>query len=232
MLSCIIIDDEEGAIKVLENYIGKLDSIQLAATFTNAVDAFHYLKDNNTDLVLLDINLPEVDGFGLLDILEQRPMVIFTTAYSNYALKGFEYNAIDYLHKPIRFERFLLAIEKAIKWHSVNETDKEITAINLKVDGTMLQVNVSDIHYVESLGNYIKVHTKRKDYVVHMTMNEMEQTLPSDNFVRIHKSFIANASEITGISDNQLALSNESLPIGKTYKKYLREFLKKMSPDE
>ncbi len=225
MLNCIIVDDEEGARLILEDYISKLNYLHLSGKFANALDAFHFLKTNNVDVILLDVNMPEVSGFGLLNMLSHRPMVIFTTAYSDYALKGFDYNAIDYLHKPIRFERFVTAIEKALKWSQVTEERFDVSNITLKSDGVALQVNVSGILYIESLGNYIKVHTTGKNHIVHLTMNEIERMLPVKQFVRVHKSYIINA-DMAEESNEQLIINNTAIPVGKTYKKYFTEYMR------
>lgn len=227
-LSCIIVDDEVGSQLVLESYINKLNYAALVGIFSNAIEAFHFLKNNKVDVVLLDINMPEISGFGLLDMLLHKPAIIFTTAYSDFALKGFEYNAIDYLLKPIRFERFVVAMEKALKWSILNEDDKEIDAITLKADGITLRVPVVDIYFIESKGNYLKVHTNNKTIIVHMTMNEMEAILPARLFVRVHKSYIINANEIQKNNDEQVQVNEAIIPIGKTYKKYFTEFIKNL----
>jgi DNA-binding LytR/AlgR family response regulator len=225
-ISCIIVDDEEGAHKVLENYINKLGYIKLIGKFYNAIEAFHFLQTNKVNVILLDINMPEIDGFGLLDMLTAKPNVIFTTAYSDYALKGFEYNALDYLHKPIRFERFVVAMDKALKWNNIQHTDKEIEFITFNVNGVALSVHVADIYYIESLGNYVKVHVQNNIYVVHKTMNEIETQLPRRSFLRIHKSYIINFRKIQKSTNEQIQIHNATIPIGKTYKKYFAEFLK------
>lgn len=225
-LNAIIVDDEHGAQLVLENYIGKLNDVILTGKFNNAVEAFHFLKHNKVDVVLLDINMPEINGFALLDMLTHKPTVIFTTAYSDYALKGFEYNAVDYLHKPIRFERFVVAMEKARKWCSITGAENEKTTIELKIDGHVSSMPTADICYIESLGNYIKIHTRNKPVVVLMTMNEIEKKLPGSVFVRIHKSYIVNAQALVKVVNEQVQILDAYLPIGKTYKKYFSEYLK------
>lgn len=225
-LNCIIVDDEHGAQLVLENYIGKLNDFILTGKFNNAVEAFHFLKHNRVDVVLLDINMPEISGFGLLDMLIYKPTVIFTTAYSDYALKGFEYNAVDYLHKPIRFERFVVAMEKARKWSFIPGSESEKEFIKLKIDGRVSTIPAIDICYIESLGNYIKIHTGNKTIVVLLTMNEIEKKLPQSTFVRIHKSYIVNAAMIIKVAEDHVQILTVSLPIGKTYKRYFVEYLK------
>ncbi len=226
-LNCIIVDDEPGSHIVLETYLEKFGSATLLGKFFNAIDAFRFIKHNKVDIVLLDINMPEVDGFGLLDMIEHKPAVIFTTAYSDYALKGFEYGAIDYLHKPIRFERFVKAMEKAQKWCGIGQEEKNIAdEIQLKVDGFTRSIKTSDIMYVESFRNYIKVNTDDKALLVLMTMNEIETKLSGKIFIRIHKSYLVNMSRVTKVVNGKVFINNYFLPIGKTYKKYFEQFIK------
>jgi len=226
-LKCIIVDDETGAQRILEEYIGRLAYAELAGKFPNAIEAFHFIKHNKVDVVLLDINMPEVSGFGLLDMLEHKPMVIFTTAYSDHALRGFEYNAIDYLYKPIRFERFAVAMEKAQKWHRLPKTNADNEFLELKIDGRPTLIKASNICYIESRGNYIKLYTEaNNELMVLMTMNEIEDKLPRNIFIRVHKSYIINALKIQEIKNEQVLITNSFLPVGKTYKKYFLAFLK------
>ena len=159
-------------------------------------------------------------------MLEHKPVIIFTTAYSDYALKGFEYNAVDYLHKPIRFERFVKAIEKAGKWHTVRQgSTTTVEYLDIKIDGATRHIRISDIAYVESLGNYIKIHAAGSAPMVLMTMSDMEAKL-TDQFVRIHKSYLVNAANIQKVKADEVQVAGASLPIGKTYKKYFTEFIK------
>ena len=225
-MTCVIIDDEPRAHHVLQHYISKRDDIIVAGNCYDALAAYDFLQKNRVDLLFLDINMPEIDGFGLLDMLNPKPMVIITTAYTDHAMKGFEYNAIDYLHKPIRFERFITAIEKAGKWQQLAQAGSPST-IRIRIDGIMTELLAEDIYYTESLGNYIKLVCTSKTHLVLMPTRELEALLPLGKFVRIHKSYIVNASKITGSSYDSVTINGNALPIGKTYKKYFEEFLKK-----
>lgn len=229
MMKCIIVDDEMGAHHILEEYVARLDYAEITGKFTNAIEAFHFIKHVKVDVLLLDINMPQVSGFGLLEMLESKPLVIFTTAYSDYALKGFEYNAVDYLHKPIRFERFVIAMEKAQKWYGMQKTNTTAEYIELKVDGRLITIQTSNILYIESKGNYIKLYTQTDEVIVLMTMNEMEDKLPRNIFIRVHKSYIINVVKIREVENEKVLIANALLPIGKTYKKYFIEFLKSSS---
>jgi DNA-binding LytR/AlgR family response regulator len=229
-MTCVIIDDEPRAHHVLEHYISKRDDMVVAGNCHDALAAYTFLQKNRVDLLFLDINMPEIDGFGLLDMLNPKPMVIITTAYTDHAMKGFEYNAIDYLHKPIRFERFITAIEKAAKWKQLAETNNPST-IRIRIDGVMTELLADDIHYTESLGNYIKLVCSSKTHLVLMPTRELEELLPVGKFVRIHKSYIVNAGKIGSTSYDSVTVNGNTLPVGKTYKKYFEEFIRKAKAD-
>jgi DNA-binding LytR/AlgR family response regulator len=226
-LKCVIIDDEPGAIYILETYISMLHHLELIGRFSNAVTALNFLLTTKADVLLLDINMPELTGFQLLESMSQLPAVIMTTAYSDYAVKAFEYEVTDYLQKPIRFERFVKAIEKVQR-----RTAQQILAgptdeyIELKTDGLIRQVRFTDILYIESLRNYVKIYTLNKHFLVLMTIGELETQMPRRSFVRTHKSFIVNASKIDRMQNERLVLGHIELPIGKIYKKYFDEYIK------
>lgn len=224
-LSCIIVEDEEGSQYVLQKYMERLDYAEVSASFFNAIDALAYLRTNKTDVILLDINMPEQDGFALLDQLENKSIVIFTTAYSQYAMKAFEYNAIDYLYKPIHFERFSAAMEKARIWNNLLTQTRDTEQIQIRSDGRIVSLETTHIVYIESLGNYIKIHTPLKNYMALMTLNELEQVLPIKKFARIHKSYVINMDFITAITATDVHINEKNLPIGRTFKKL---FLMKM----
>lgn len=228
-LRCIIVDDEKGAHVILEHYISRLQQVTLEGRFYDAVQAYHFLRQNKIDLVLLDINLPEIDGFGLLEMLDQKPAVIFTTAYSDFALKSYDYNAVDYLHKPIRFERFVKAIEKAGRWHHSVPQEEPVDSVSFKIKGHTRSIAVRDIRYAESLGNYLALHTLQQKHIMLMKMHEIEQLLPKSMFVRVHKSYLINATCIDQPGDDQVLIGDKTIPIGKTYKKYFGEFYKMMA---
>lgn len=225
-LNCIIVDDEKGARVILEHYLSRLPQVALKGQFPDVLQAYHFLKQYKADLILLDINMPEIDGFGLLDMLEQRPPVIFTTASSDFALKSYDYHAVDYLHKPIRFERFVKAIEKAEKWIQAGTVEAPVESVSFRIRGRLLQLATQDILYAESLGNYLALHTRRQKHVVLMKMHEMEQLLPKSMFVRVHKSYLINMRSIDRWGDDQVQISDATIPVGKTYKKYFEEFSK------
>ncbi len=222
ILNCIVVDDEPRAHAVLKNYIEKLNSIKLQDSFYNTMEAFEHLRTHPVDLVLLDINMPELDGFSLIEMTTKMPMVIFVTAYTEYAHKSYDYGAIDYLHKPIRFERFVKAIDKALKWRKL--ICNELQEIEIKVDGRVRSLPTSEIRYIESLGNYSKLVLKNSSTLILTSLKELEEKLPRSSFIRIHKSFIVNISSVNEIKDSSMAVAGVELPIGKTYKKYIAEY--------
>lgn len=219
-----IVDDEPRAHKIIEAYISRLPEIELAGTFLNAVTAFDFFNRNKIDVVFLDITMPELDGFTFLRMLKKPPIVIFTTAHSEFALESYDYDAVDYLKKPIPYERFVKAVNKAVSLIVSKEPTKQLLDhIDLRIDGHMKAISFNEITYFQSLGNYIKIITTEKMLVTQMTTAEIEATLPRELFIRIHKSFIVNRSRIEKVSDDEIIAGNIKLPIGKTFKKYVKD---------
>lgn len=222
----LIVDDEPRAHTVLENYIARTPELELTGNCYNALEAIEFLKKNPVDLVFLDITMPEVNGFDLLRLLGKQPLIIFTTAHSEFALESYDYNAVDYLKKPISFARFIKAINKLTEW-----VEKGISlapakeTLDLKIDGSIKSVFMNQILYIQSLGNYVKLVVDKKVLITQITTAELEDILPRSQFLRIHKSFIVNKSRIDTILDDELVIGENTLPIGKTYKKYVKELL-------
>ncbi|MES2331029.1 MAG: LytTR family DNA-binding domain-containing protein [Bacteroidota bacterium] len=223
-IKVLIVDDEPRAHSVLQNYIARMPELELAGDCFNAIEAYQFLKKEEVQLLFLDITMPEIDGFGFLRMLETPPNVIFTTAHSEFAVESYDYNAIDYLKKPIPFERFLKAVNKAmhqIENHVAAVPQKK--SIELKIDGEMQPVQLDKIFYIQSLGNYVKIFMDKKNHLIQVTTKELEELLPKNAFLRIHKSFIVNRSRISQVSDEEIVLGETKLPIGKTFKKYVKE---------
>ncbi len=225
MINCLIIDDEPLALDVLESYISNVPELNLIARCNNAVESVEMLHSQKIDLIFLDINMPIIDGLSFLKSLNKPPLAILTTAYPNHAIESYELDVLDYLLKPIPFERFLKAVNKAISiiknLESTVVSEKSNKYIFIKVDGRMVKLNFDEILYVEGLKDYLKVHTKDKHYVTHMTMKKMEGTLPNNEFTRIHKSFILALHAVKSISGNTVETAKEALPIGAMYKDQL-----------
>jgi DNA-binding LytR/AlgR family response regulator len=220
----LIVDDEPRAHAVLHNYIERIPELELAGDCYNAIEAYQFLRKETVDLVFLDITMPEIDGFGFLRMLEKPVAFVFTTAHSDFALESYEYNAIDYLKKPIPFERFLKAVNK-----SMLSIENKVSAqtqkkdIELRINGELQTIPLDKIIYLQSLGNYVKVFLEKKHFLVQITTKDLEELLPKNLFIRIHKSFIVNRSRITRVGDEELWLADRTLPVGKTFKKYVKE---------
>jgi DNA-binding LytR/AlgR family response regulator len=226
-IKCLIVDDEVLAQDVLEKYIHATPTLKLAGKCDNAIDAIAFLHNNEVDLIFLDLNMPEMGGLDMLNTLTNPPRVIFTTAYSEYALESYEYGAVDYLLKPIKFERFMKAINKLAEQFFIREPEEaerepKSVSIFIKEDQVTYRVNTELIYFIEAYGNYLKVHTAEKTYVSRQTMQEMLNQLPEDEFIRVHKSYIISLSHIDSISGNRIKLKGEEIPVGETYKMELR----------
>ena len=227
-IKCLIVDDEVLAQDVIEKYILATPTLALEGKSDNAIDAIAFLHDHDVDLMFLDINMPEMGGLDMLNTLTNPPKVIFTTAYSEYALDSYEYGAVDYLLKPIKFERFIKAINKVVEQLRPNpaeskEEDHAASSIFIKEDQVTHQIKTSDIQFISAYGNYLKVHTSDKTYVVRETMHEMESLLPEEIFIRVHKSFIVSLSSIESISGNRINIKGEEIPVGEMYKLGLKD---------
>lgn len=224
--TCIIIDDELGAHRVLQNYISKLNEWACVKQFFNALEAYQFLKEVPVDLIFLDINLPELDGLAFIKMLNQSPQIIITSAYSEYAVDGFDLDVSDYLLKPIRFERFLKATEKAKEALLLKaQRETKVTYIDVKADGQLHRVLLSDVQYMQSIGNYIKIFLTTKNLITHFTTSEMEERLKGTSLIRVHKSFIVNTSYIKDMDEATIEIHKTLIPIGKTYKRYLDSML-------
>ena len=225
MITCIAIDDEPMALEVIERYCAKSDLVELKAVFREPVKAIEYLGREKIDLLLLDINMPDISGMQLVQTLSPRPLIIFTTAYSHYAVESYTLNAIDYLLKPITFDRFLAAVNKAVAalaGRSGATGNNEDPTIFFKSGPQTHQVKVRDILYLEKDGNYITAHLKDRNILIRETMGDIFDLVPAADFIRVHKSYIVAIQHISMIEVHQLIINNEKIPIGSTYRESLR----------
>jgi two-component system, LytTR family, response regulator len=227
-LKCIVVDDEPLAIEILEAYIEKTPYLQHMGSFTNGLDALQFLKNNTVDLILLDIQMPELTGFQLVSILDNPPFVIFTTAYDQYAIKSYELEAVDYLLKPIDLGRFLKAIEKVWKrkGNGVNvqapvteSQPAKDTFIFIKTEHRIQRVEKADILYIEGMKNYLRVITGSGKYMTLQSFRNMEELLAEPQFVRVHKSFMVAMDKIDSIERGRIRIGKNIIPIGDKYKK-------------
>lgn len=228
---CIIVDDEPAAHYVLANYIKQNPQLELVFQGYNGIEAMDYLRENKVDLMFLDINMPEISGMELLKIIPTHPKTILTTAYSEYALESYDYGVIDYLLKPIYFPRFLKAIDRFFLAENVKskEEEIEINTVNVKVDGYFIDIELDQLLFAQSFGNYVKLHTTKRTYLASITTSEFEKCLPEKNFVRIHKSYIVALDKIEAVEKDFVIIKKEKLPVGITYKRELSDRVKKES---
>lgn len=216
-ITCLIVDDELSSQRVLQHFVAETEVLDLKQTCSNAAEAFKYLQlHGNIDLIFLDINMPKQSGLDFYKALKNPPQVIFTTAYPQYAVEGFEVNAVDYLLKPIAYERFLTAINKVLK-HNEEVATKTNDFMVLKENKALHKVYFKDIQYVEAFGDYVKVHTEAKTITTHSTFSKLIQNLPK-YFLRTHKSFSINLNRMNQLSGNQITVDAHTIPIGQTYK--------------
>ena len=221
-IRCIVIEDEPLAVKVLADYIAQVPFLELQATFKNALLAIEFLRDHTTDLIFLDIHLPQLKGMDFLKTLANPPAVIVTTAYHQYAVEGFELNVTDYLLKPFPFERFLVAVNKVRSAQSEKPNTTESVGkkdfIFLNVQKKKVKILFSEIVYIESQREYIKINTVKQQFVSKMSTQEMERLLPADLFRRIHRSFIISIPKIESYTAEMVEVNGVSIPIGREYR--------------
>ena len=223
---CIIVDDEPIAREILANYIAKIPSLEIIKSCSNALEVMEVLNNQKVDLLFLDINMPDISGLSLAKSIRNQTKIIFTTAYREYAIDGFDLNAIDYLLKPIAFERFLEAIHKFNQQKQLFPFEKSDTSVNndssdfifVKSDRKMLKLNLKDILYLESLSDYIKIHTTEKTIITRETFTNIENKLPASTFLRVHRSFIVSIAQIDAFTKEHIEINKKSIPISRGYK--------------
>lgn len=223
MIKCIIVEDEALAQNVLQRHLQKIDRFELVAICNNALEAREVLNSREVDLMFLDIQLPGMTGLHFLQTLTSPPLVVLTTAYSEYAVQSYEFNIIDYLLKPVSFERFCKAIDKIVDGRLFNQTSKEKESspadhIFVKSNSKFFKVNFSEIIYIEGMKDYLKIHTREYNLVTLQTMNEMEKILPAKKFLRVHRSYIIAIAYIKSIYGNSIEIENATIPVGVNYK--------------
>jgi two-component system, LytTR family, response regulator len=235
MINCLIVDDEQHAIDILVHYVGQTPYLHLAGTTTNPIEALQIVGTQKIDLIFLDIQMPELSGLDLVKAINGKCKVILTTAYSEFAIEGFELEVVDYLLKPIRLPRFLSAVQKAMKAMNAplseaetNDDEDDYIFVKTESKGKLLKINLSDIDYIEGMKNYIAIYRGGQKTLVYTNMKDIEARLPPRQFIRVHKSFIIPISKITGIEGNQLMLKDikSEILIGDSYKAGLMEIIK------
>ncbi|MBD0286627.1 MAG: response regulator transcription factor [Flavisolibacter sp.] len=236
MIKCLVVDDEKHAIEILTHYIEKMPVLTLAYSTTESLEAFQYVQSNPVDLIFLDIQMPHLQGLQFLKLLGGKSKVILTTAYPEYALEGYEHDILDYLLKPIMFDRFLKAVQKIMNHMNAHQSTFQQNRLPAQVEedyffvktdgrGKISKIKIRDILYIEALGNYTCMHMLSGKILTLLTMKEIEAQLPVKYFIRIHKSYTINITKIDAIDGNQVFINQSPLPVGDTYKEYLFSFI-------
>lgn len=219
-INCIIVEDEPKSRNLLEKYIAECPSLNLVASCKHALEAMEIINTENIQLIFLDINMPKISGLDFYKSLTKAPYVIFTTAYPQYAIEGFELDAVDYLLKPFPFERFLKAVQKALNMVNIEQSGqrKDSAFIVLKADKKLYRIDIDEIYYLEAYGDYIKVICVDKSILVHETFQGILDKLPPNKFIRIHKSYALALNKLDHIEGNMAHINSTTIPIGQTYR--------------
>lgn len=230
---CLIVDDESPAHKALASHISKFDDLEHSGSAFSGMEAVKMLNENSYDIIFLDINMPVISGVELMELQPNRPLTIVTTAYSDYALSAYQNDAIDYLLKPISFEKFAKAIEKAKTFSSGNASKKEDKTnrkvLSQRVNGQMMDISLQDILYIESLGNYMKLYSARHNtpLIIYGSLSSIALEIDHKNFIQVHRSYIVNVDKITSVTFKTLTMTNqEIIPVGRKYQILLDGFFK------
>jgi two-component system LytT family response regulator len=230
MINCLIIDDEQHAIDVLEHYIRQTGSLNLVAGLNNPLDALQILQEKKIDLIFLDIHMPQLSGIDFIKAIHQRYKVVLCTAYPNYAIAGFDLDVLDYLVKPIPLPRFLQTVRKALDSLGMNKPAEPNDFIMIKTElkGKMLKIDLGEIHFIEGMKNYVAIHHGTGKTLALLSMKELEDRLPANNFMRVHKSFIVSLQMITAIEGNSITLKNNktTILVGESYREKFMTILK------
>jgi DNA-binding LytR/AlgR family response regulator len=225
-MNCIIVDDDNFSVRIIEEFVNQTEGLALLGTFTNAIDAVNWLNNSEKEpvhLIFLDIEMPEMSGIEFLRALNVIPQVIIYSSQEKYALESYEYDVTDYLLKPVTYARFIKAVNRARERFERKENPvKQSTEIFIKNNSSLVRVKYDDILWIEALENYVVVNTFKEKYTIHFTMKSISDKMPSERFMRIHRSYIVNFSKISAIEDNSVIIRTESgnrvIPIGKSYK--------------
>ncbi|MEJ7828766.1 MAG: LytTR family DNA-binding domain-containing protein [Segetibacter sp.] len=218
MISCIAIDDEPLALQLITEYTSKISFLHLQKTFTNPDEAKTWLQENLVDLLFLDIQMPDINGLQFYKSLTKKPQVIFTTAFSEFAVEGFNVDAVDYLLKPFEYDRFLKSVYKAKEYlEFLSNQELQMASIFIKVDYQLMKINLKEIELIEGLDDYIRIYIKPKPVLALMTLKSLQEKLPTHDFIRIHRSYIIPISKIESFGKNKVKVNGKEIPIGSSY---------------
>ena len=219
MISCIAIDDEPLALQLITEYTSKISFLNLQKTFTNPDEAKIWLQENSVDLLFLDIQMPDINGLQFYKSLTKKPQVIFTTAFSEFAVEGFNVDAVDYLLKPFEYDRFLKSVYKAKEYlEFLSNQELQMSSIFIKVDYQLMKINLKEIELIEGLDDYIRIYIKPKPVLALMTLKSLQEKLTTHEFIRIHRSYIISLSKLKSFTAETVEIGNKELPIGKLYR--------------
>lgn len=228
-MKCIVVDDNKMARMALKQLVGQVQNLELVAECSNAMEAYNQLAANGIDLIFLDIEMPEMSGIDLIKKLgNKKPLIIFTTAKTDYAVEAFELNVVDYLVKPITQTRLLQAVEKAQETLDSNKQEVKVEEqgfVFVKDNGMLKRISIEDILFLEAMGDYVKVHTAPKFHVVHATLKSIEEKLPASKFLRVHRSYIVAINKIDFIQEGTIAIGKTTIPVADTHKANLSKRL-------
>lgn len=225
-VSCIILDDEPLAVELLQHYASKVSRLDVVLATTNVFDVISFLQNDKVDLIFLDIQMPELSGIQMMELFNKDSHFIITSAYPDYALKSYEFRVIDYLLKPISFDKFHKGVTKFFEF-SKETVERSKTALFVKVDGKQVRIQTDEIYYIEGLSDYIKIHLKNERLVVHDTLRDFLTKLPAHQFMRIHRSYIINLLKIKSVEGNSIQHELGLTPIGETYKNEVKNWIDK-----
>ena len=235
-IRCVVVDDEPMAREILASYVAKIPNLELVKSCKNAMEAFEIANSEKIDIFFLDINMPEISGLSLAKSINQKSKIIFTTAYREYAIDGFNLQAVDYLLKPISFDRFLQAIHKYFDGlpalqvqHKVEKNTLKSDFIFVRSDRKMLKINFDEVLYIESLSDYVKIHLEAKTITTRETISNIERKLPTKNFLRIHRSYIVNLTKAVSYTNELVEIGKNAIPISRTYKENVLKKLAEIS---
>lgn len=226
MITCIAIDDEPLALQLINEYCGKISFLRLEKVFTNTDEASAYLRQHPVDLLFLDIQMPDINGIQFYRNLSEKPLVVFTTAYKDFAVEGFNVDAVDYLLKPFEYDRFLKAAYKAKEYlEFLSSQELQLNSIFIKVNYEIMKINLKDIELIEALDDYIKIYIKPNPVLTLMTLKSIQEKLPARDFVRVHRSFIVPLARIEKFSKTKLWITGKEIPIGSSYSQVYDQLL-------
>lgn len=233
MIRCIAVDDEPLALEIMEDYAKKSSALQLVQKFTRASDALKFLQEEKVDLILLDIKMPDIDGIQLVKSLKNPPLIIFTSAYEQYALDGYNLDVIDYLLKPIPFERFLKSVTKVQEYMSTQAKPVETTKLNdyifIKTEYKIIKINLEDILFIEALKDYTKIYTQNQPVLTLRSLKSFETKLPPEKFIRVHRSYLVSLDKINSVERNTVMIANQPIPISEGYRDRFYELISRNS---